>query len=332
MNKKSFIKNLLLLIFLAINFTACRAQFVPYESGQFRLLAADTLYNLTGCGEPTFHPNFYKRVVTYFDSCTGIPYWHNPKTQTWITVRAADADSLFNDAITTNNTQIAYDPGDNLTPYEWIKKVFYGIMAPTASISGGSTLELTGSATVARTLNWTSGRQANSDIITSIVVGGTTQSFSQPGQSSTVSGTQNVNVPANTTTTYNNITTSADGQIASAATTFTYSPRMYYGWISDTTGINSGTQDAVIRALADQPLTTSKDLIFNRPISGTQYFVVGFPSSQGTLSTITFNGFESLDAMNTGTHNFTNGQAFTQSYRFYWNKLAQNATSTIIAH
>src|ERR1044072_2112881 len=85
---------LLLLIILVSNFCELHAQFVPFQSGQFKHLAADTLYDLTGCGAPAFHPNSYKRVVRYFDSCNGIPYWHNPKTQTWSAGGSIDTAQL----------------------------------------------------------------------------------------------------------------------------------------------------------------------------------------------------------------------------------------------
>jgi hypothetical protein len=92
----SAIKILLLFTVYCLLFTESKAQFVPFISGQFKHLATDTLYDLTGCGAPTFHPNSYKRVVTYFDSCNKAPYWHDPKSQTWVTASGTGVTYTLN--------------------------------------------------------------------------------------------------------------------------------------------------------------------------------------------------------------------------------------------
>ncbi len=90
--------NKLLIVLLCFCVMQAHGQFVPQQSAQYKHLASDTLYDFTGSGVPTVHPNSYKRVVTYFDSSNSIPYWHNPKTQTWVTISGGagshNADSL----------------------------------------------------------------------------------------------------------------------------------------------------------------------------------------------------------------------------------------------
>lgn len=75
-----------MLIFLVSITNKISAQFIPMQKYQYKAIAADTLYDMTGCGEPEVHPLSYRRVVTYFDSCAGIPYWHNPSTSEWVTI------------------------------------------------------------------------------------------------------------------------------------------------------------------------------------------------------------------------------------------------------
>lgn len=74
---------LIMLISLVSITNKVSAQFVPYQSGHFKRLAADTLYNLTGCNAPTTTPNSYRRVVWYYDSCNQRNYYWQPENQVW---------------------------------------------------------------------------------------------------------------------------------------------------------------------------------------------------------------------------------------------------------
>lgn len=233
---------------------------------------------------------------------------------------------------TTSNVQIAYNPGTNLTPKQLIEKVWYGLKPPIATLTGGTTLELTASATVARTLNWSATRQSNTPILTSITVAGVTQSFTQPAQGATVSGTQNVNVPANTTTTYSNVVVADDGQTDTEQTSFSFLGRKYYGLVSDTTGMGTGAQNSVILAFADQPLSNTNDLTTNTgSITGVKFWVYAYPASLGDLSALAFNSIPALEAMNKQTVSFTNALGYTQNYIIYWNKQGQTIPSDITA-
>jgi hypothetical protein len=242
------------------------------------------------------------------------------------------SDTLFNGPFTTSNIQAGFNPGNNQNIADVIRKVWYNILPPTASIGGGTTLELTASSTVAATLSWSAGRQSNTPPLATIQVAGQSQAFSQPSQGGSVSGTQAVSVPANVTTTYHNIVTDNTGVVVDVTTTYNFLGRRYYGWVTDTTGIGTGTQDAVIRALTNQPFATTKSLSTNtgNP-SGTQFYVYVYPSSLGALTNFSFNSFPAIDAMNVATRSFTNALGNTQTYKIYWNKNGQTESSDILA-
>lgn len=236
---------------------------------------------------------------------------------------------------TSSNVQTGFNPGNNLTFAQLVNKVWYGTQAPTATLTGGINLEYNNGTVTSRTLSWSGGRLSNTPVLSTIVVNGISQAFSQPAQGASVSGTQSVSVPANTTTTYSNVVTASDGQTSTATTTFTFSPRKYYGWISDTTGIASGGQDAVIKALTST-LSNSKNLGSNvtpyntgNP-SGTQFFVYAFPSFLGSISSITFNGLPADLAMTTISKSITTTNGYTGTYTVIFNKQGQTASSDVI--
>lgn len=82
----------LLLIFLVCFTNDVSAQFVPFQSGQFKRLAADTLYDFTGCDTPTVTPNSYRRVVRYYDSCNHVNWHWQPELQEWAVSSGSGTD------------------------------------------------------------------------------------------------------------------------------------------------------------------------------------------------------------------------------------------------
>ncbi len=261
-------------------------------------------------------------------------YWNMVKWQKIGTGATADTqEGSIGGPTTTNNPEtIGFNPGTNISADSFIRKAYYGILPPTATIGGGTTLELRSGGTVSATLSWSAGRQSNTPPLSTIVVASQSQSFSQPSPNGSVSGTQGVSVPANTTTSYSTVVTDNTGVQTVATTTFTYSGRKYYGWVTDTTGIGTGTQDAVIRALTNQPFATTKSLSVNTGTpTGTQFYVYVYPSSLGALTGFVFNGTPSLEAMSVATRTFTNALGYSQTYKLYWNKQGQTTASDIIA-
>lgn len=93
-----------MLIILVLITNNISAQFVPYQSGHFKRLAADTLYNLTNCGAPAVTPNSYRRVVWYYDSCNQINYYWQPENQVWAAITGGGGgDSSLTWEQTLNN-------------------------------------------------------------------------------------------------------------------------------------------------------------------------------------------------------------------------------------
>jgi hypothetical protein len=299
---------------------------------------ADTALMLPSTvGIPTLNMLNYmaakRAAAIQVDTANDIPYIYSPKLNAWYTISGgggSDTSTIDGGAFTTSNVQIGFNPGAHLTPKQLLLQVFYGLQDPTATLTGGTTLELTAAPTVSEVLNWGAGRGVNTPIINSIVVAGISQSFSQPPLNGTVTGTQSVNVPANTTTTYTNLVT-ASLQTAQAQTTFTFLGKKYYGLLTDTTGIGTGSQDANILALTNAFATTKSISTNTGAITGTKFWVYAYPSSLGDLSALAFNSIPALDAMNKVTRTFTNALGYSQSYTFYWNKQGQTIPSDITA-
>jgi hypothetical protein len=300
---------------------------------------ADTVQYLPSTvGIPTLNMLNYmaakRAAATQVDTANDIPYWYSPKLNAWYTITGGggtDTATLDGGAFTTSNVQVGFNPGAHITPKQLLLAVFYGLQPPTATLTGGTTLELTASPTVTQTLNWGAGRQSNTPVLNSIVVAGISQSFSQPAPNSTVTGTQSVNVPANTTTTYSNLVT-ASLQTAIANTTFNFLGKKYYGLLTDTTGITTGSLNANIIALAGSAFATTKVLATNTgAITGTEFWCYAYPSSLGDLTALSFNSIPALEAMNKITLSITNASGFTQNYLVYYNKQGQTISSDITA-
>jgi hypothetical protein len=261
----------------------------------------------------------------------GGSYWYwNGSSWQGISSGSVTTDTLGG-KITTNKLAIGNVAPNGLSATGFLKWALYGNQPPTSGLTGGTTLELTSSSTVSETLNWTAGRGSNTPILTSVVVAGISESFSQPPQNGSTSGNQTVSVLANTTTTYSNVVTAQDGQTATATTQFNFLGKNYYGLLNDTTGIGTGGQDANILALVKNFASTRALTTTTGTVTGTKFWVYVYPASLGTLTSLTFNGFPSLASMNLVTRNFTNSQGYTQSYLFYYNKNGQTTASSIVA-
>lgn len=278
--------------------------------------------------------NGVKYGAIIFDSLSFDWKGWNPVTQQWavIGVGGSDTSTIRGGAFTTSNVQVGFNPGTNITTKQLIEAVFYGNQPPTATLtSANSTLELTSAPSVTQTLNWGAGRGVNTPILTSIVVAGVSQSFSQPSQPGTVTGTQNVAVPANTTTTYSNVVTAQDGQTATANFTFNWLGKKYYGLLTDTTGITTGSLNSNIIALTSVFATTKALTTNTGAITGTEFWCYAYPSTLGDLSALSFNSIPALDAMNKITLSITNASGYTQNYTVYYNKQGQTIPSDITA-
>lgn len=262
-------------------------------------------------------------------------YLRDSTATKWIVGNGGGAGELIGGPITSVNDFIGFNPGTGLSVSDWIDSVFYAAQPPTATLTGGGTFELTATTTQSATLNWSSSRQVKTATLASIVVAGISQSFAQPSQPGTVSGTQGVTVTNNTDITYSNITTATDGKSATATTTFSFLPKRYFGWInvSDTAGIGTfGYDDSKITSLGNE-LSASKVKSFNTGSpSGVQFLVYAYYYTAGNLTHMDLNGFPSIDAFNVVQRNFTNALGFVGQWIIYWNKNGQTLSSDVIAY
>lgn len=124
----------------------------------------------------------------------------------------------------------------------------------------------------------------------------------------------------------------ATGQIAagSASSSLTISPyaNKYFG-----TSASNSVDDATLRAGTNEVASGKAKSNFTIPISsGTKYIFYAYPASLGALSSISVEGFGSLDAFTLTTRNVTNASGYTQSYNIYLsnNNFATSVNNIII--
>lgn len=210
----------------------------------------------------------------------------------------------------------------------WINAIFYPSQVPTASLSGGGSYELHSSGTFNATLNWTAGRQAATEPLSTVVVNGISKGFSQPGAGSSVSGTHDVTVTWNSNATYTNVVTATDGKTASASTSFTFLPKYYCG---RTTNVAANTTDILGSAGGSNGLTNSRARTVTITASGSNRVFYAYPSSWGDLTSINIGGLESLTSFTKTVISFTNASGYIQNYNVYTsnNETGGNVTATI---
>ena len=149
--------------------------------------------------------------------------------------------------------------------------------------------------------------------------------------STSISYSVTVTYGVGTTVLNNNLgTPDATGQIpaGSKSSSLTISPFAYKYWGSST--LNS-IDDATLRAGTNENSGKAKSS-FTVPISGTQYIFYAYPASLGVLSSISIEGFGSLEAFTLTTRNVVNASGYTQSYNIYIsnNSFASNINNIII--
>lgn len=240
-------------------------------------------------------------------------------------LRLGGSDSTITAGIISSLPVIGDNVGTNITAGKFIQTEFFKSQPPTAGLSGGSAIELHLAGTFSAALNWTAGRQAATATLSTINVAGINQSFSQPAQGASVSGTQNVTVPYNTDITYNNTVTTTDSKTATASTTFTFLPKRYWG-VSNGTPVAA---DLIASTGGGQELSNSKSKgAFVVTVAGsTQNVFYAFPSGEGTLSSIIVTGLESIGAFTLTTATIINASGYSQTYLIYTSNNTFSATT-----
>jgi hypothetical protein len=186
----------------------------------------------------------------------------------------------------------------------------------SATTSSAIQLERMGSgANLSLTLNWSGGRQASTETLSTINVNGTNQSFSQPSAGASVTGTKSESIVRNTNSSFTNTVTTSDGKTSSSTATITFYDNRFWGFVSSST-----PTDATIRALSSEFITSrTRSATTSLSPSGSQYFTIGFPESwdASNVSEIWVGGLNQTGAFTRTVRNFVNASGATVSYIFY---------------
>jgi len=203
---------------------------------------------------------------------------------------------------------------------------------PTATLSGGYSYERHAAGTFTASLGWSAGRQASgtnilaTNPLSSIVVAGVSQTFSQPAAGSSVSGSQSVTVTYNSNTTFTDTVKTTDGKSAIGYTYFSVYDKRYIGWAATSTPTNAEILAAVYQDNYGGmvPLST----VLAQLGSDKYLFIVNTVS----INTVSINGFPSTAAFNlNSSKTFTNssGGTFTGYISVSVNLFGSVGTTTL---
>ena len=212
----------------------------------------------------------------------------------------------------------------NLTT--WINSVFYPSQSPTSALTvsyDGTTdtiitLEKISSGPILPiSLNWTAGRQAATQALSTIVVGGSTVTFTQPSSSASTFGTIMKNVTRNVNTTFTNTVSTTDFKSKVSTVAVNFAQKRYWGFVN-TTYVNIDV------LFLSSEFATARPKSLSSPVSpsGSQYFLIAFPASfDPTINCqIWVDGFNQTSAFNKTTASLTNAFGYVDSYIFYKSK------------
>lgn len=227
--------------------------------------------------------------------------------------------------------------GTTTTVQAFLDAVFFPSQPPTATLTNtinGATNQTNNIELIAAgadlnvTLNYSAGRQADTQPLVSTVVGGVTITPNpNPAANASVSGTRSVTLVRNTNASYTNVVTTTDGKISPNTTsTINWLGRRYYGFLTLATA-NTPTDAELIGSSNQGLLSILGNVTYSDTPSAGQYMVIAYPASFANLSSITINGFPSLSAFTLVTRSLTNASGFTQSYKIYTSNNPFNTSS-----
>ncbi len=196
---------------------------------------------------------------------------------------------------------------------ETFAALFQQSQPPTASLTGGTTYELASAGTRAVTLNYSYGKQTGTKNIQTVSpdwvnINGNESGITQSTNGASGSFTRIIN--NNTSFTFTLTVKTVDNKTATSSTTFSFSPRRYWGRAS-----GAAPTEAEILAVSGggSALSNSKTGTFVITGSGSNYPFFAYPSSLGTLTSIKdANGLEAFTSYNTGVISLTNASGFQQ--------------------
>lgn len=221
---------------------------------------------------------------------------------------------------------------------EWIQKVFYPPLAPTAGLtmsfvnpansstitSSPVTLEMMAvGPNIPITLTWTAGRDASTEPLATVTVASATQTFSQPAQGASITGNVSTSFARNSNVSFTNLVRTADDQEAASTVSINFSWKRYYGFMtlpSGSAGYTPTSSD--IRALSNQGFGSSRAHTSPSLLpTGEQHMIIAYPLAwdpgQSTAAKIWINGFESSGNFIRHIISFTNESGGNTNYVVY---------------
>lgn len=231
----------------------------------------------------------------------------------WIKI----SSSTIPGGIISSLPTIGFNPGSNISVAQWITNVFYASQVPLASLSGGGVFEFTSSSSVLRNLTWTASRQSATQPLSTIVVAGVNQAFSQPAFGGSVGNSFNTSITTNTTTVLNNLVTTTDGKTATASTTFSYSHKYYKGYVL----VNNPNDAQIIATNGIFASNYNTSGTLSDPVSQS-FIIFAFPASFG-IPIIKINGL--AVGFNLTTRSFINASGFSTSYNIFTSPFPTNS-------
>ena len=241
----------------------------------------------------------------------GSIYMRDISTTSWVSQSSIGSGIISGGPITTIPV-VGTNPGVNLTSSDFIKNAFYGAQPPLSALTGGGIFEFTTGSTVSRNLNWSASRQTATSNLSSIIVGGITQTFSNPAAPGTVVGSQAILVPVNVNTTYSNIVTASNSMSATSITTFTYKRKIFAGFVSSATPSDADIIAATGSVYAGGTLSDTKIQTGALSTPGSSsYIIFASPASLGSPN-VTINGLGVTYTLI--TRSFVNINGYSSSY------------------
>jgi len=197
---------------------------------------------------------------------------------------------------------VGFNPGTNISPGQWIQAVFYQTTPPTATLTGGVSQErLPTGANLSYSLNWTYGRAATTNTIASAVITGASQTYpifgAQPAAPGTISGSQSVNVPRNTTSTFTNTVVTTDGKSIAPTTSFSFYDRRYAGFATSALQGDGTPTDANIIA-AQFKDNNGANILITTTLAQQPSDRYMFVATTSPINNININGFPQNAAFN----------------------------------
>ena len=257
---------------------------------------------------------------------------------TWDTIGphkgSGGGSTYFNGNRLVTRAGVAQVNAGGYTVTDFLNNYFFPSTYPTATLSGGTQVEYMASgANLTASLSYTDTRPTSCATISSIVVGGVTETLDVPfNEGHTQSGSQSVSYARNTTTTFTNTITTSDSKTGSASTSFTFGWKYYWGKIAS----NASPSDATIQALdgaggagvgTGAIITTTRVKNFNGINGAGQYLIFAFPSSWGT-PTFVVNGLTSTAFTMVRNNTFFNLSGGSTSYQVWISNDLMNSPIT----